>query len=379
MYSRYQPVLSWSNNNYTPHHHYFSTPAAAQENTESRRPSALTQANLPQITPGHAIRVLQIHAAKGRQLIRQSDFHELCQSSRPGKKRDAKVIRQALRDFKRCNKYILSELGARLALEGMMRAMIPFNHKIVYGYPKVEAAGYALSQITEEMGLYYCTEIDVVDQILEKFKEGLDEMIERGTNVRVDMMSDDSQADEEETNNEVQFSEYELNDRKRLKSALKSAESAIQLLIKRRYRPENDMKKRAKRKYLKHLKTNEGPQVSTMTLATQISLAIGGVEYTQTKIIDPYKEAWWTRGEVDESVLQLIADVVAKEEAQKAALEAAAKAEHDAIEAAETAAKAEQETAEENDGHAVEGDGETESESAQDDSGEGDTKEEETK
>lgn len=378
MCSRYQPALSLYNNDNSTHHTYFSTAAAEQERPASRRPSALIQANLPQITPGHAIRVLQIHAAKGRQLIRQSDFHELCQSSRPGKKRDAKVIRQALRDFKRCNKYILSELGARLALEGMMRAMIPFNHQIVYGYPKVEAAGYALSQITEETGLYYCTEMNAVDQILEKFKEGLDEMIARGTNVRVDMMSDDSQVDEEEANNEVQFSEYELNDRKTLKSAMKATESAIQLLIKRRCRPENDMKKRAKRKYLKHLKTNEGPQVSTMTLATQISLAIGGVEYTQTKIIDPYKEAWWTRGEVDESVLQLIADVVAKEEAEEAALEVAAKAEQDAIEAA-AAAEEEQEVAEENGGDAVEDNEDVETESAQDDSGEGDSKEEETK
>jgi hypothetical protein len=66
------------------------------------------------------------------------------------------------------------------------------------------------------------------------------------------------------------------------------------------------MKKRAKRAYLKYLKTNEGPSVSTLELATDICIKLGGVEYAKENIVEPYRRVWWSRGVVDESVLGLI-------------------------------------------------------------------------
>ena len=268
-------------------------------------------------------------------MIRGTDFHKLCNSARAGKKRDAKVITKALKDFKRCNKFILNMEGGRLAVQGIMRAMIP-NYKVVYGMPKVEAGTYALETIVDEStGLYFTVETSTIDLVLEEVKVGLDEMKERGANVKIDL-GEEAELDEEKTG---------------LKSALKATESTLKMLIKRRCRPENDkMKKRAKRKYLKHLKTNEGPDVNTMALATQISLAIGGVEYTKANIIEPYTEAWWTKGEleIDESVLKLVAHA---EEAERAV--AAAEEEKDISDA--------------------------DADSTEDDSEDGETEEEETK
>jgi hypothetical protein len=268
------------------------------------------------MTPGHAIRILQIHGAGGHQLIRSADFLRLCNSSRPGKKRDAKVISTALKEFKRCNKFVLNKDGGRLALEGMMRSMMP-NYKIVYGMPKIEAASYALRQILDERtGLYFTVETSTVDGILEKMKEGLDEMVGRGLNIRVDMSADEAEGEGNDTS--------ELSDdEKALKSALEATDGIIKLLIKRRTGV--DMKKRALRNYMKFLKVKTGPWVTTMSLATQISLAIGGLEYTKANIFDPYNEAWWNQG-VHKSVLELVKEVEAKDEAERVAREAAAAA-----------------------------------------------------
>jgi hypothetical protein len=99
----------------------------------------------------------------------------------------------------------------------------------------------------------------------------------------------------------------------------------MKLLVKRRSRPENKMKKRAKRGYLKLLQLNDGPEDSTLKLATQIALAIGGSASARKNIIAPYADAFWS-GEVDESILQLVADAEAKELAEKESVEAAAAA-----------------------------------------------------
>lgn len=223
-----------------------------------------------------------------------------------------------------------------------MRGMIP-NYKVVYGIPKVEAAAYALGEIGEETtGLYYAVEVEVVDAILECLLEGLYEMMERGSVVRVDL-------EEDLTNARDENGGYEISDKKTLRAALESTVSSINQLIRRRARPEEDMKKRARRRYLKYLKTDDGPSVSTMKLATQISLVLGGPEYTREKLIEPYRSVWWTKGVVDEGVLGLVEEAEAA--AERAEQEAAAAA-------AAAAAEAENE------------DGDTEEETSEDDAGE---------
>jgi hypothetical protein len=322
-YTNIQPfsanTSSWTRN--------FSSEAPSQQ---QQRPSAIEKANPPLLTPGHAIRILQIHGANQAQLIRRSDFVKLCESSRPGKKRDAKVIATALREFKRNNKFVLHREGASAAVVGMMRSSIP-NYKVVYGKPRVEAAVFVAEQVLDEStGLYFAVKIEDVDGVLSELQQGLSELEERGMNLR---LAAPNEEEVEESGDEC----------KMLQDAQRVTEGLMKLLVKRRSRPENKMKKRAKRGYLKLLQLNDGPEDSTLKLATQIALAIGGSASARKNIIAPYADAFWS-GEVDESILQLVADAEAKELTEKESVEAAAAA------AAAAAAEEEEEASEVHDG-----------------------------
>jgi hypothetical protein len=266
--------------------------------TPGRSPSALEQANLEEITPGHAIYVLQRYAAlaNGKKLIRQSDFVRLCESSRPGKMKDAKVIATALKEFKRCNRFVLQTVGSRAAVEGMLRSMTP-TWKVQDGRPRVRAALFVAEQIVDETtGLYFAVETITVDNVLEELYNGLIEMKDNHLKIIVDNVDDEAEKEEETS-----------GDLKLAKDALRLTEGMLKLLIKRKSRPEWDMKKRAKRQYMKRLQIGSGPYRTTLQLATKISLLIGGTSVAQEKVITPFEEAWWTDF-VDEAALKLIED-----------------------------------------------------------------------
>ena len=267
--------------------------------TPARPPSALEQANLVEVTPGHAIYVLQRYAseANGYKLIRQSDFVRLCESSRPGKMKDAKVIATALKEFKRCNRFVLQMVGSRAAVEGMLLSMTP-TWKVQDGKPRVRAALFVAEQILDETtGLYFAVETVTVDKVLEELYKGLLEMQDNRINVSIGKDVDAIEEGDESS-----------TDMKLVKDALRLTEGILKLLIKRKSRPEWDMKKRAKRQYLKRLQIGGGPYRTTLQLATKISLLIGGTSVAQEKIIKPFEEAWWTKF-VDENALKLIEDV----------------------------------------------------------------------
>ena len=262
-----------------------------------RPPSALEQATLEEITPGHAIFVLQKFAseANGNKLIRQSDFVTLCESARPGKMRDAKVIATAMKEFKRCNRFVLQSVGSKAAVDGILRSMTP-TWKVQDGKPRVRAALFAAEQIVDETtGLYFAVETATVDKVLEELHKGLLEMQENRMKVTIDNIDDETVGEDIST------------DVKLAKDALRLTGDMINQLIKRRSRPERDMNKRRKNLYLKRLQVGSGPRRSTLQLGTKISLLIGGTTAAQTNIIEPFEAAWWTSF-VDEDALQLIAD-----------------------------------------------------------------------
>lgn len=302
------------------HHQRFAfSSVAAQEQVLTtvegdRRPSALEQANLDIITPGHSIFVLQKYAANGAALIRQSDFVKLCESSRPGKLKDAKVIATALKEFRRNNRFVLQKVGARAAIEGMIRSSVP-NYKTVYGKPRLKAAIFVADQIIDEKtALYFATETELVDQVLGEIQQALTEMEDKGLQLKI-TLKEKATGDEDD-------------DEKLLYKTLRVTEGLVNVLVKRSCRPELDMKKRAKRKYLKRLQTLAGPEVSTLKLATDISLSIGGAAFAQSNIVGPYAAAWWTKGIVDESILAMIAEAESREE--EAAAQQAQAAEEEA-------------------------------------------------
>lgn len=275
----------------------FSSVAQEQSSTE-RRPSALEQANLSVTTPGHAISVLQKYASNGKALIRQSDFVKLCESARPGKKKDAKVIATALKEFRKNNRFVLQKVGARAAIEGMLVASIP-NYKVLYGKPRLSAAIFVADQIIDEKtGLYFATETELVDQVLGEIRQALTELEEKGVQLKIVLKEKGGDEGEDE---------------KMLYKTLRATEGLVRVLVKRSCRPEFDMKKRAARQYLKRLQTVAGPELSTLKLATDISLSIGGAAFAQSNIIGPYTDAWWTKGNVDDSILAMIADAETRE------------------------------------------------------------------
>ncbi len=335
-----EPSRAGVQNLMSQHHQRFAfSSVAAQEQvlTEEgdRRPSALERANLDIITPGHSIFVLQKYAANGAALIRQSDFVKLCESSRPGKLKDAKVIATALKEFRRNNRFVLQKVGARAAIEGMIRSSVP-NYKAVYGKPRLKAAIFIADQIIDEKtALYFATETELVDQVLSEIQEALTEMEDKGLQLKI-TLKEKAAGDEED-------------DEKLLYKTLRVTEGLVNVLVRRSCRPELDMKKRAKRKYLKRLQTLAGPELSTLKLATDISLSIGGAAFAQSNIVGPYAAAWWTKGIVDESILAKIAEAESREEeaAQQAqaAEEEASAGEDDVDEAEEDS----EETSEAND------------------------------
>mmetsp|Transcript_10814 Transcript_10814/g.16312 ORF Transcript_10814/g.16312 Transcript_10814/m.16312 type:complete len:365 (+) Transcript_10814:80-1174(+) len=291
----------------------FSSVAQQEQSSKDRRPSALEQANLDVITPGHSIFVLQKYAADGLALIRQSDFIKLCESARPGKMKDAKAIATALKEFRHNNRFVLQKAGARAAVEGMIRSSIP-NYKELYGKPRLHAAVFVADQIIDEKtALYFAIETELVDQVLGEIQQALTEMEERGMQLKIEI-KEKASGDEDD-------------DEKLLFKTLRVTEGLVKVLVNRSVRPEFNMKKRAARNYLKRLQTVAGPQLSTLKLATDIALSIGGAAVTQKDIVGPYAAAWWTKGVVDESILKAIADAESREEE---AARAAAAAEEEA-------------------------------------------------
>ena len=303
-----------------------------------RKPSALEQANLEEITPGHAMYVLQRYAStvNGNKLIRQSDFVALCESSRPGKMKDAKVIAKALRDFKRCNRFVLQIVGSRAAIDGMMRSMTP-TWKIQDGKPKVKAALFVLEQILDGLntGLYYTVSAEDVNEIFEVLHEGLLEMEKNGMKLRIDNIKEEKEAEEGEEpegKEETRTTGRKFDLQQHLKcgddsllevegasdveqlarNTLRLTEGVMKVLINRRMRPEWEMKKRAKRQYLQRLQIGGGPHQTTLQLATKISLLVAGSEATEERIVAPFGEAKKT-AKVDEITRKLVEDAKALE------------------------------------------------------------------
>ena len=295
--------------------------AAAVAAPPTRKPSALERARLKEVLPGRALHVLHKHTARGRAKVRQEDFVRLCASSREGKQKDAKLIATALREFKRNNDFVLQTTGARAALEGMLRSMIP-TWKVQDGRPKVRAATFVAQQILDERtGLYFAVEPAMVDRVLIQLHDGLVEMAKHGFDLDV------RDGDVAEAGDEGEEGEDGVDDAEDAaveggggsggeplaREALAAAEGLTGLLVRRKTRPERDLKKRARRQYLKLLQVGSGPTRGTLSLAARIATMLGGGDRARETILAPYEGAKWCQGPGHEKrvahVRQLIATV----------------------------------------------------------------------
>ena len=130
-------------------------------------------------------------------------------------------------------------------------------------------------------------------------------------------------------------------------------------LIKRGRDPTKHMKKRAARKYRKHLRVEEGPTPSTAHVGVEICLALGAsATLTRETVLSPYQskpkyENWFPNA--DDATVELV------QNAEKAEQDAIRAAEEEAKAVAEATAAAAAEAAQEADNEATD-EGERESE-----------------
>mmetsp|Transcript_25011 Transcript_25011/g.30767 ORF Transcript_25011/g.30767 Transcript_25011/m.30767 type:complete len:416 (+) Transcript_25011:187-1434(+) len=218
------------------------------------------------LTPGQSWSILQKHLAGGNQ-IRHSDFVMLCQTSRPKYPKDAKVLVTALVDLKRCNRFIASKECAEAAMKGMYRSLLPDTNTGSDGNGdgddavveaeaeyKVKAGLFLGKAFTNEnTGLYVSAQTELLDELVMKpILDGLTSLIH---------LNDDN------------------DEGKELKmEAQKVTQDIIHTLFKRASNPTRDMKKRAKRKYLKYKRCSGGPTQETIDYAVKIVLQCAGAD-----------------------------------------------------------------------------------------------------
>ena len=270
-------------------------PNANADPDAKRSPSVLS--NLPQnYTPGQAWGVLQKHLA-GHNKVRLDDFISLCNASRPQYPKDAKVILTALLDLKRCNDFYISEEGARAAIDAMVRSMISDS-----GLDATEAgfqlkAGIYVANVfgNEDAGLYVVAGTQVLNDFVFKILlSGAEHYsstprIHVDADANVDDVDADAKVDADANAEDGESSESDSL----LAQAATVAKGTVDILLTRASTPTKDMKKRKKRKYLKHLRCSSGPTPETIDLAVKICLKHDdeekGVEMARA-ILDSYKE-----------------------------------------------------------------------------------------
>jgi len=198
--------------------------------------------------------------------VRLDDFISLCNASRPMKPKDAKVIRTALLDLKRCNDFYISVDGAHAAIDGMMRSLSS-DSGLDSTLPEFKVkAGIYVARVfgLEDAGLYVAVDTKVLNENL--FKVLLSGVENYTVSVDADVDTD-TDVDVEEGDGESSEKSESL-----LAQAAAVAKNTVDVLLTRASNPTKDMKKRKKREYLKYLKCSSGPTPETIDLAVKICL-----------------------------------------------------------------------------------------------------------
>jgi len=264
-----------------------------------RPPSLLTQTyNLntstpTQFTSGQAWHILSTNAAGGKQ-VRHQDVGLLCSVSKPNSRKDAKVIRTALCDLKRCNRFVLSIETAEVAMEGMFRSLGPpppsspasttttttttddDDDNVEVRETKLQMtpleAGIWLGEtfVNRDTGLYICVDTSLLEKmVLKPLVTSLssDEPPAAVTTSSNDDDDDDTNSDVDDNEAEIEKEEASLQTK-----AANVTKEIIQTLVYRSSGPTQTMKKRAKRKYLRYRQVSQGPTPQTVHLAVQVCL-----------------------------------------------------------------------------------------------------------
>lgn len=258
-----------------------------------RPPSLLSQTyNLntstpTQFTSGQAWHILSTNAAGGKQ-VRHQDVGLLCSVSKPNSRKDAKVIRTALCDLKRCNRFVLSLETAEVAMEGMFRSLGPpppsspatttdddDDDNVEVKETKLQMtpleAGIWLGEtfVNRDTGLYICVDTSLLEKmVLEPLVTCL------SSDEPPAAVTTSSNDDDDDTNSDIDDNKAETEEEEASlqTKAANVTKEIIQTLIYRSSGPTQTMKKRAKRKYLRYRQVSQGPTPQTVHLAVQVCL-----------------------------------------------------------------------------------------------------------
>ena len=242
--------------------------------TASARPKKIT-ATLPEgYCPGLAYSILQKKGADTG-FIQRKEFVDMCRASRAGKPRDAKMIVHALKYFKRTCDLAIDKRHAKVAVEGMIRSMLPRERERVK--PKrlsdeeweqvlsalqarraLDAALFCSDAIlNKDTALYTSISTSCVNKVLGFMGSAADagmfhpKVAAIGYREAEDAVADGTLAAKKE-------------------QVSKMLDGLTETLTTRSSKPERQMKKRAARKYLKQVKTTDGPDEETLALIENI-------------------------------------------------------------------------------------------------------------
>lgn len=233
----------------------------------------------------------------GNKQIRHVDFASLCQASKASSPEDAEAIRQALVRLKRLHHFKLTVGLAKDAMEGIARSMTNDDGS-------AQDAISAISRVANifvhpKSGLYVAADIEVVENTILKPLLQAMERLEEGNS--------GSNDEEDERPEEI---------------AIKTAKEVYNTLFLRASNPTRDMRKRAKRRYLKYLKNCSGPSPETLDIVTKICLKAENAYGVTVSygIVNKFAERG-AFGVVSESTMNFLQEVEEKVKAAEAETE----------------------------------------------------------
>jgi hypothetical protein len=217
-----------------------------------KNPSVLENVDISK--PGTVWHLLQKHY-KDSKSIRHSDFLKLLQAVRPSHPSDGRLVITALKDMKRCNRFICTPELAFLSVNAIIKSVSPPLHSserhvdddihttVTDAKFQIQAACTVMNAfLDKQTGLYTSLSTQQLEMCLNLLHKGIKgvskEVVQEDTNVASMVFQ------------------------------------TIEILINRASNPTRHMKKRAKRSYLLHRKCSEGPSPKCIDLSVNLILSM---------------------------------------------------------------------------------------------------------
>jgi hypothetical protein len=243
-------------------------------------------------TPGQAQQVLC-----RQDTITTEDFQKLLRLARPGNAQDAVVILYCLKHMKIYKELIISATTADTAVKKMLDSLVGGNsdENVVTPQKQVDAAAMILNNFDEDTGLYFALRAYMINKVLSVFWEGV-----QGGGTALSSHAPKVVKKNKKGKDKDDQDQPQVEDRHPWILLL---EQLIRQLNYRRTRPYQKMKKRAARKYKRHIRQNSGTTAETIHYASQIALHVASAETVMKTIVNPCIKS---RCRISEATFELV-------------------------------------------------------------------------